>query len=474
VTLTRVDLSDPGAPRVVESTQVEGGLVATRLVGDTARVVVRTSPMVVQRMWSSPDGDRFLAGIDDGDVLPRRTDADGAVVPLSRCTDVLTTPVADPAAVDAGSPELVPEPAVTLPAPEQVTVLTVGDDLADLAPVTVQGSAETTYASTQRLYVTSSTWGAGGSGTAVHRFDLTGEGGATYTGTGLVPGSLLNQYSLSEDGDDLRVVTTTDGTGDTPVTGPGAEPGVAVDVMPVPATEGRLAVLRPGEGGVLREVGHVEDLGVGEQVKSVRFLGDLAYVVTFRQTDPLYAVDVSDPTAPRVLGELKIPGFSEYLHPVGDGLLLGVGSDADEATGRVTGMKVSLFDVSEPTAPREVDVIVRPDASSSVGSDPLSFTWDPVRRQAVLPVQANCFTSACDWSELSSALVVGAGPGGLDERGELRHSDPAEPSGPLAGPVDWTIRRSVVVGDDLWTVSAAGLGRTPAGEPTTVELLPYR
>jgi uncharacterized secreted protein with C-terminal beta-propeller domain len=88
-----------------------------------------------------------------------------------------------------------------------------------------------------------------------------------------------------------------------------------------------------------------------ERVKAVRFMGTQAYVVTFRQTDPLYVIDLADPTNPVVTGELKIPGYSAYLHPVGDGLLLGVGQSA-ELDGRTLGTQMSLFDVSDPANPQ--------------------------------------------------------------------------------------------------------------------------
>ena len=89
-------------------------------------------------------------------------------------------------------------------------------------------------------------------------------------------------------------------------------------------------------GRRLREVGRVGGLGGGEQIYAVRFIGDTGYVVTFRQVDPLYTLDLSDPAEPRVVGELKIPGYSAYLHPVGEGLLLGIGQDAT-ATGQTLG-----------------------------------------------------------------------------------------------------------------------------------------
>ena len=102
-------------------------------------------------------------------------------------------------------------------------------------------------------------------------------------------------------------------------------------------------------------VGEVGDLGVGEQLKSASFSGDMAYVVTFRQTDPLYAVDLSNPAEPVVLDELKINGFSTYMQSWGDGLLLGFGQDADD-NGRITGLRLTMFDNSDPNNLKAADV----------------------------------------------------------------------------------------------------------------------
>lgn len=106
-------------------------------------------------------------------------------------------------------------------------------------------------------------------------------------------------------------------------------------------------------GPALQIKGRIEGLAEGENIYSARFLGETGYFVTFRQTDPLFAVDLSDPEHPRILGELKVSGFSEYLHLYGDGLLFGLGMEADEETGREEGMKLSMFDISDPASLKE-------------------------------------------------------------------------------------------------------------------------
>src|SRR5690606_20409958 len=107
-----------------------------------------------------------------------------------------------------------------------------------------------------------------------------------------------------------------------------------------------------------RLVGRVRGLRKPETIRAVRFMGPVGYVVTFRQTDPLYVIDRSDPTEPVAAGELKIPGFSAYLHPVAEGRLIGVGQDADPETGATKGLQISLFDVTDPTAPARLDTFM--------------------------------------------------------------------------------------------------------------------
>lgn len=163
--------------------------------------------------------------------------------------------------------------------------------------------------------------------TEILKFDISGEK-IQYKTKGKVKGTALNQFSIDEYNNYLRIATTTGNFQN--------------------ATN-NLYILNDE----LSIVGEIEGIAKGETIKSVRFMGDTGYVVTFEQTDPLFVIDLKDPESPEVLGELKIPGFSNYLHPVTENYLLGIGVNGDEK-GAGNGMKVSLFDVSDKKNPKEV------------------------------------------------------------------------------------------------------------------------
>ena len=162
-------------------------------------------------------------------------------------------------------------------------------------------------------------------------------------GAATLPGSLLNQFSMDEYNGVFRIVTTVNGW----------EERVYTDGIDTYEWENW------NHNGLytlddrLNVLGKIENIAEDEHVESVRFDGDIGYFVTFRQVDPLFSVDLSDPAQPRILGELKIPGFSEYLHPFGENRLLGIGYDADERTGRRGGVKLSMFDTTERTDVKE-------------------------------------------------------------------------------------------------------------------------
>lgn len=169
-----------------------------------------------------------------------------------------------------------------------------------------------------------------------------------------VDGTLNDSFSIDEYNGYLRLVTTV-----TPLnTEDGFFSGGAEDTS---LREGRdtnaLYVLDED----LELTGEIRDLAPDESVYSARFMGDVGYFVTFEQIDPLFSVDLSDPAAPEIIGELKIPGFSEYLHPYGDGKLLGIGMDVDEEGVTTEGVKVSMFDISDPSDVEEQDTCILED-----------------------------------------------------------------------------------------------------------------
>ncbi len=237
----------------------------------------------------------------------------------------------------------------------------------------VLGAGDNVYCTTETLYATSNDYsevytkgdlaieifGYDTIDTQIYKFDIRNYN-IVYLGNAKVPGTALNQFSMDEYNGYLRIATTSGSWGD--------------DLT------NQLYVLDDD----LQTVGKIEGVAQGESIRSVRFVGDTGYVVTFEQTDPLFVIDLSDPTNPVIKGELKIPGFSSYLHPVGDGLMLGVGFDGTE-TGTNGGLKISLFDVSDPENPVECDKYV-----VSVDND-YDETWSYINCDAWYNHKAMCW-----------------------------------------------------------------------------------
>ncbi len=289
--------------------------------------------------------------------------------------------------------------------------------------------AGSTYTSEESLYVTTNRWNdvvdeewvsnnPESLRTVIHRFSLLN--GVEYVASGEVIGTLLNSYSISEFEGDLRVATTAYSDD----FGGGQDNGVHV--------------LRV-DGADLVEVGSVRGLGRGEQIQGVRFDGPRGYVVTFRQVDPLYVIDLSNPSNPAMVGELKIPGYSTYLKPIGGGRLIGVGMSGTE-TGQITGVQVSLFDVSDPAAPRQVATAEIAEWSEATW-DPHAFLWWEPTGQIVIPKEMNCVEFGGPGCE--SAVVLRLESDELVEQGRLMQWFP--------------IRRSMIASNRLVTVSAGGV-----------------
>ena len=199
----------------------------------------------------------------------------------------------------------------------------------------VSGAADF-YMSSDNLFICNNNWNDGKSSTEILRFACE-DGEITAGAMCELPGFLNDTFSLDEYQGYLRVLLTEDSNGES----------------------NSLYILDAD----MQVTGAIRDLADGETIRSARFMGTIAYFVTFRQTDPLFCADLSDPDNPQILSELKLTGFSSYLHPYGDHLLLGVGYEAEEETGSQTGVKLSMFDISEPSQVEELDKYVIKGAS---------------------------------------------------------------------------------------------------------------
>jgi len=452
--LIEVDMTDIAAMRVVETMETEARYMSARLTGSTARVVMAAS---------APTGIAFTYPTGPGAAAERAaTSANRNALSRTTSDDWLPRYSVTSAAGRTAPRSVVPCDAVSRPADFSglgtLTVLTI-DLSRGLDPVdsdAVMASGENVYASTEALYVATNRWAMPGEDgaadafntTQIHKFDTSSTSETSYRGSGTVLGHLLNQFSMSEHEGKLRAATTQSAfglLGGDAVAGNGRE------------SESYVTVLDERDGK-LRQLGQVGGLGRGERIYAVRFIGTTGYVVTFRQTDPLYTVDLSDPSAPRVAGELKIAGYSAYLHPIGDNLLIGVGQDADER-GRTKGLQVSLFDVSDPASPKRIQQGVLPGASSEAEWDHHAFLWWPATSLAVIPYQRFQTVAVEDGGKTGTVIMPGSEEVGalgmvvtrnaIREAGRVIH--PAEQ---LFAP---GVRRSLVVGDTLFTLSDTGL-----------------
>ncbi|HEY1176126.1 MAG TPA: beta-propeller domain-containing protein, partial [Phytomonospora sp.] len=415
---------------VTETFNFTGNEVDTRQYGSVVRVVASSTPHL--RFPGGEDGDspsesaaRNRDAVKEstiGDWMPRYTHkgADGTVNEGTIGCESM-------------------KHAFAYSATSMLTVLTfdLNASLGDGAPVTIVADGQTVYGSPTALYVANDrrafTAAAPEAGTELYRFDVTQPGQPVYAASGSVPGYVLNQYSMSEFEGHLRVATTTD-------------PWSSESLK---KSHSGVYVFKQ-DGEALVEVGRVEGLGKDEQIYAVRYVGPTAYVVTFRQTDPLYVVDLTVPTAPAVAGELKITGFSSYLHPVGPGRLVGVGQEATE-TGMSTAAQISLFDVSNPAAPGKLADYEVSGAVSEAQYDPHAFLyWEP-SKLLVVPIGPSWnFDGARE--PAGGALLLRVEDTGLTKVGVIAHDG--------TDVYTSTINRSLVIGETLWTLSYTGLKAT--------------
>jgi len=422
------DLTDPSEPTLVDSRLYDGSLVAARQVGSVIRLVLDGGP-------PSLDFERPSTSVSEQEALAHnrqvvRDSSTSDWLPQVTTYDTATQgPFGSPTAhglVDC-SDVAVPETFNGLS-----TLTVVGLDPADPTATdttAVATASDTAYLSPSHLYVATSTRSPGWQDvgpmpmeamtapgpTRIYGFDLSGIS-ARYVGMGSVDGTVAGSASMDEHDGVLRVAASAPGSTS-------------------------VVLLRPASGRLL-DVGHLDGLGRGQQLKSVRWFDGLAVLVTFRQTDPFYVVDVADPTDPQVIGALHLPGWSSYLHPVGPHLVLGLGRtaprdvaiepfqpvptmptlppmpvptppqpkstdplfpqpsagvatsslvpteapDRPRLMGAAQRAKATLFDIADPAAPRAVATVSYPAGSIPMAEiDPHQVTWLP-EQQTLLTV----------------------------------------------------------------------------------------
>ncbi len=400
-----------GKPTLVSRYRGEGSLVDARMTGTTARIVLRTPARI-----TFPLGGR---GVDpEPQVKANRAAIDAAPdtawLPRWEVTDRTGTKQGH---TDCGR---VSRPTGYSGA-GMVSILTFDlskPTLGNGDPVAVVADGDKVYATADSLYLANDDrwrvdWFPGRQTaparqeTQLFKFALTGNQPPVYRASGTVPGVLLNQYAMSDWDGHLRVATTDS------------------------ATESSAVRVLADRDGKLVPTGIVDGLGKGERIYSVRFIGARGYVVTFKQTDPLYSLDLSDPAQPAVTGELKITGYSAHLQPVGENRLIGIGQEAD-LEGRQQGLQVSLFDTADPANPKRLARYHLPQTFSDAEYDPHALLWWPATQLLVVPVTGQDGDGALALRVSDDVTLTEE----LDQQG---------------------VRRSLVVGDDLWMLSKTGL-----------------
>jgi hypothetical protein len=484
--------------------EVEGSFISARLVAQQALFAVHSYPHWYA--WAY----RSAASASAEDLLPLRHDSanathagggggggggawGGAFTAACNCSDVRSVAAAAPRSfVVLSRLSLLP-----------------GEERRPMATVVAAGSGYDVFADTSSFFVAASNWNASGPQTAVMQFDFSGNGssntsnttttssssssssssgssgssGGSSDGGGgshlsapslafrrtiLAPGNLLNQFSMDSHRGHFRVATTSSWR-------------VSADSWRR-QTGSNVFVFDLRSGA---RVGALQGLAPGERIFASRFMGDRIFLVTFRQVDPLFAIDASDPARPRVLGQLKIPGYSKYLHPLalnGSASLIGFGEAADPATGRTTALKLSLFDVANMSDPRErfTRELGSRGSRSEALEDHKSFLFSAAKGNLVA-FPATLYTAPAAGSpswrwgarEFDGAVVMNvSAAAGFQLRGRISHGALLPNATKAYGRSSFQVRRVFFIGQSLLTLSDAALAVHRLGDLSLVQALP--
>ena len=445
------DISDRANPKMARTVDFEGYYISSRKIGTDAYLVLN-SYLDYYRILE--DGQVSISAVESLIPAYRDTSGSGDFEPTCGCADI------------AYLPPVRPESFMTLAS------ISMADDDAPITKETMLGSGQNIYASTNSIYVAETSWPSWGflsnlvvdnepvnnfiETTTVYKFSLDA-GKITYQGDADVPGHILNQFSMDEYEGNFRIATT-----------------VGRLTRSGSATSNNVYVLNSD----LVKVGEIEDIAPGESIYSARFMGDRAYLVTFKKIDPFFVIDLSEPTNPTILGKLKIPGYSDYLHPYDDNHIIGIGKDTvpgDDESGMGSdfswyqGVKMAIFDVTDVSNPVEMHKIVIGDrgTSSEALETHKAFLFDKEKGLLVIPISLAHIEdkeNADKWSSgdyiYQGAYVYDIGlENGFDLKGRITHYDlEGEDSDVFVKSGYYfngkkNVKRTLYIGDTLYTIS---------------------
>ncbi|WP_292366135.1 MULTISPECIES: beta-propeller domain-containing protein [unclassified Methanoculleus] len=435
------DIADRSDPDLVRTRTFTGSYYDARMIGDNVYVLTREAPLWIR-------GEIVLPEVRTDSAPPLRPDVYRPGTPLQNY--VFYTASAFSVRNDSGTTD--------------AETFLLGYDTTLFAS---QKNLYIGYRNTGPAYFSGTPAESAGSReeTIVHRFAID-DGRIEYAAMGRVPGHLLNQFSLDEYGENLRMATAVEGW----------------------TREGsfqynNVYVLDPA----MEIIGTLEHIAPDERIYAARFVGDRLYLVTFKRIDPLFVIDLSDPKHPGILGKLKIPGYSDYLHPYDADHIIGIGKETSENTWggvSVEGLKIALFDVSDVNNPVPVDTVVIGEAGtdSEALRDHKAFLFAKEKNLLVIPVSeikrienpGSKYPGSYGTTTWQGAYAYSVTPeGGFTLKGTVAHAE----KGPS---YTWNsadaVRRSLFMDDTLYTVSARSIVMTDlaGGSRINEVFLPYR
>jgi len=424
------DVTDPYLPDVIRSVEADGYLVSSRRVENHLHVVQQFLPDLPAPYSLEEE----IQAMTAEELMPFYSDMTGGASGGQERQLIAPRDFYHPGIDGGGS---------------IVSIMTFDLDDPGLAfsSTGVVADASIVYASTEAVYFTSTYWDYSGTGsyepaeqTIIYKFDISGDEviGQGYAG---IRGRALNQFSLGEHEGVLRIATTTGWSWNTDTPSKN-------HVYCLKSQDGKLGI-----------TGRLEDIAQGEELYSARFIGPRGYLVTFVTTDPLFTLDLSDPAAPRVIGDLKIPGFSNYLHPWGENYLIGLGKDAVEEEGFAwyQGVQLSIFDISDLANPKllKTEIIGDRGTCSEALYNHKAFTFRESEGLLALPIDLyeleSGQTSPSDYGAMTRKglyIFHVTVEGGFEKIGEITTSEASDQYWYYSG---WT--RGIFIEDHVYAVT---------------------